>query len=117
MQLRIRVVLLLLAPLLLGACGAVRSMRGDSEDASVRVQNQAFNDMTIYVVAGSQEIRLGTATGNSTTTLRIPSTVVGIGRELSFRADPIGSSAVASSYSIFVDPGDEVTLTIPPGGG
>src|SRR6059058_3119341 len=38
----------------------------------LRVENQAFLDMTIYVYRSSQRIRIGTATGNSVTRLAIP---------------------------------------------
>lgn len=115
MSSKLRLLLLVLAPLLLAGCGAARSAGSAAEGATVRVENRAFNDMTIYVVTVGQPIRLGTVTGNSTAVLRIPPSVVGLGQEMSFRADPIGSSAVSSSFSIYVAPGEEVTITIPSG--
>lgn len=114
MSTKLRLLLLVLAPLLLMGCGAARPAGSATDGATLRVENQAFNDMTIYAVAGAQSIRLGTVTGNSTAVLRIPATVVGMGQDMSFRADPIGSSAVSSSFTIFVAPGEEVTITIPP---
>ena len=81
----------------------------------LRVENQAFLDMTIYVYRSSQRIRLGTATGNSVTRLTIPANLIFGATPLRFQADPIGSSRASISSEITVTPGDEVVLTIPPG--
>jgi hypothetical protein len=79
----------------------------------LRVENQAFNDMNIYVLRGAQRVRLGTATGVSTTRLRIPSNLIFGPTPLAFYADPIGGNRTPVSQEITVSPGDEVTLTIP----
>ena len=81
----------------------------------LRVENQAFLDMTIYAYRGSQRIRLGTASGNSTTRLAIPNSLIFGATPLRFQADPIGSNRQSISQEITVSPGDEVTLMIPPG--
>jgi hypothetical protein len=106
------VTLLLLA---LAACSANPRDRasGAEAEASVRVENRSWTDMTIYAVSGGQRVRLGSVTGTSTAVLRIPSGVVGLGRSLTFIADPLGSDRTSSSFEIFVRPGDEITLTIP----
>jgi hypothetical protein len=80
----------------------------------LRVQNQAFLDMTIYVYRGPQRLRLGTANGNSTTRFTIPASLIFGATPLRFQADPIGSSRASISEEITVSPGDEVTLLIPP---
>lgn len=82
----------------------------------LRVENQAFLDMNIYVYRSSQRIRLGTATGNSVTRLTIPANLIFGATPLRFQADPIGGSRAPISSEITVSPGDEVVLTIPPGG-
>lgn len=94
-----------------GAGGATTQPR-----TTVRVENQAFNDMNIYVVQGGQRVRLGTATGNSTTRLIIPPNLLFGATELRFIADPIGGSRTPVSQAITVQAGDEVVLTIPPQG-
>lgn len=81
----------------------------------LRVENQAFLDMNIYVYRSSQRIRLGTATGNSVTRLTIPANLIFGATALRFQADPIGGSRSPISSEITVSPGDEVVLTIPPG--
>ena len=80
----------------------------------LRVENQAFLDMTIYVYRSSQRIRLGQASGNSTTRFTIPGNLIFGATPLRFQADPIGGSRTPLSQEITVSPGDEVMLTIPP---
>ena len=80
----------------------------------LRVENQAFLDMTIYVYRSSQRIRLGSATGNSVTRLTIPANLIFGATALRFQADPIGGSRAPISSEVTVSPGDEVVLTIPP---
>jgi hypothetical protein len=80
----------------------------------LRVQNQAFLDMTIYVYRGQQRLRLGTANGNSTSRFTIPATLIFGATPLRFQADPIGSNRASISEEVTVSPGDEVTLMIPP---
>jgi hypothetical protein len=81
----------------------------------LQVDNQSFLDMNIYLVTtGGARIRLGTAGGNSSTTLRIPATHIFGGSEIRFLADPIGSNRTPISQGITVFPGDTVRLIIPP---
>lgn len=81
----------------------------------LRVENQAFLDMNVYVYRSTQRIRLGTATGNSVTRLTIPANLIFGATPLRFQADPIGGNRSPISSEITVTPGDEVILTIPPG--
>lgn len=84
------------------------------EATTVRVENQGFTDMDIFVLSSGQRIRLGLATGNSTTTFTIPAYLVGGLTPLRFLADPVGGSRTPVSDEITVKPGDQVVLTIPP---
>ena len=100
----------------MSACGAARQgPRGTDPPTMLQVDNQSFLDNNIYLVtSGGARVRLGTATGNSSTTMRIPATYVFGGSELRFLADPIGSQRTPISQSITVFPGDNVKLIIPP---
>jgi hypothetical protein len=82
--------------------------------ATLQVQNNGFADMTIYVLRGSQRIRLGLSTGNSTQLFRIPADVITGAGTLRFLADPVGGRRAPVSDEISVRPGDTVTLMIPP---
>ncbi len=119
---RRHLVLLLLAGLALGgggpltACGRRNATtRGDEVPTRIRVQNQRFLDVNIFVVRGGQRMRLGTVSGNTTQVLRIPAYVMnGSLGTLRFIADPIGARSAPVSEEILVSPGDEVVMLIPP---
>ncbi len=84
---------------------------------TVTVDNQGALDMDVYVTRApvGQRIRLGTATANAKTNLVIPSNVLfGPATSLRFIADPIGGVRRSVSSEILVNPGDNVTLQIPP---
>ena len=83
--------------------------------STLRVENQGFLDMDVYVLApSSARIRLGTATGNATTNMVIPSNLIFGPTPLRFIADPIGGRRASVSTSITVVPGDTVVMLIPP---
>jgi hypothetical protein len=106
----------------LALASACSLLRNEAEEVAaepqaptrLRVDNQAFLDMTIYVYRNSQRVRLGTATGNSVTRLTIPANMIFGSTPLRFQADPIGGNRTPISSEITVSPGDEVVLTIPP---
>lgn len=121
----IRFITLALALATLGAAGActtpAQSGAGASGSANparavttIKVNNQAFLDMDVYVLPqNGARLRLGTATGNTSTVLTIPSTVMFGATQLRFIADPIGGQHAEVSTSILVSPGDQVVMTIP----
>jgi len=80
----------------------------------LKVENQGFADMNIFVLSEGRRVRLGTVTGNTTATFTIPADLVGGAREMRFLADPIGGSSRPVSDDISVLPGDHVSLVIPP---
>ncbi len=88
-----------------------------AEVTTLNVQNQGSLDMDVYVTRSpvGQRIRLGTATANSTTKMKIPADVLlGSSTSLRFIANPIGGTRRSVSSEILVNRGDEVTLQIPP---
>lgn len=80
----------------------------------LQVENRGFADMVIYAISGAQRVRLGLANGNSTRSFPIPTTLTRGAGPLRFLADPIGGSRTPVSEEMVVQPGDLVTLTIPP---
>lgn len=118
MRVAARSLLLLVLTVVASACYSSRQTGplppAGSDTTPLRVQNQSWLQMNVYVVAGGGRVRLGTVSGNSTTTLQIPRHVVGQGREVSFYVDPVGSSQTATSFEMWVRPGERVTITIPP---
>jgi len=83
-------------------------------EAMVQVENQGFSDMVIYAISGGQRVRLGLVTGNSTKRFTVPRYLTGGAGPIRFLADPIGGNRTPVSEEMSVQPGDLVTLTIPP---
>lgn len=106
-------VLLLLLTLAACASAGRRSAAPAAAETTVRVQNQNWLDMNIYVVRSGQRIRLGMVPGASTRVLTIPANLVFGSTSLQFLADPVGSRQTPISNEISVHPGDQVTLLIP----
>jgi hypothetical protein len=98
------------------SCARSTSMSAVSETTVLRVENQRFDDMNIYVLPeGSTRIRLGTATGKTTQHFTLPKNVVPRGiRTMRFIAAPIATQRGDVSDEITVTPGDTVVLIIPP---
>jgi hypothetical protein len=115
------------ACVVLGACatrqpartppsGGVVDLNGDSPRSSqtkVRVDNQNLADVTIYAYNGPQRVRLGRASGNTTTDIVIPSSVVSGTTQLRFYAEPMGNQRGYLSEPIPVQPGDLVEFFVP----
>jgi hypothetical protein len=111
-----RLVTWLVVIAVMGACNRNRPVPEPGADVPTRVvvDNQAFNDMNIYILDGAQRVRLGTANGLTKTGFNIPKYLVRVGANLRFLADPIGGNRASVSQSITVNPGDEVVMQIPP---
>ncbi|MBM4185996.1 MAG: hypothetical protein FJ206_01665 [Gemmatimonadetes bacterium] len=112
----VRVLSFALAAAVTLGCGRNRVETAVDPDAPtvLVVDNQAFPDMTIYVVEGARRVRLGLAGGLSQTKFTLPKYLVRSLTSVRFQADPIGSARAPISDEITVSPGDEVTLRIPP---
>ena len=98
-------------------CHSSKPDTGAAPDAgaTLTVENQGFSDMTIYVVSGTTgRVRLGQVTGNSTQSFPIPGYLVRGGEVLRFLARPVGGSRGPVSDELQVNPGETVSLTIPP---
>ena len=96
------------------ACRTPGTISRDPERTTVRVDNQAALDMTIYAMRFGQRVRLGTVTAHSSQVLQIPASLLtGSATTLRFIADPIGSTTGSVGEEITVMPGDQVVLTIP----
>ena len=110
-------VLAVAAALMAAACTGFRhgsTAIDPNQPTVVQVDNQGFLDMAVYVMRSSERIRLGTATGNSKSSFRVPAGIVSGLTPLRFVADPIGGTRASVSEEITVAPGDTVGLTIPP---
>ncbi len=87
---------------------------GPQPDTYVNVDNQGFTDMDIYAISGGQRIRLGTAVGVRKSRFKLPGFLVGGMQQVRFLARPIAGNRSPVSEQITIQPGEDVTLTIPP---
>jgi hypothetical protein len=83
------------------------------EGATLMVDNQSSDQMTIYAVRGAERVRLGQVVGLARRAFAIPSTLVN-GVSLRFQADPLARTRAPISQEIVVWAGDTVTMIIPP---
>jgi hypothetical protein len=98
------------------ACGASRSTPASgptpaSAGVAVEIDNQNFNDMTIYILRGGSRFLVGRAGGLSTTTLTIPGGVGADGR-VRLLADPIGGDRTLTTSILIVPKGQRIFWTI-----
>lgn len=112
---RARLQLLLLCAVATAGCAARAGTQADAQPrATLRVDNQSTNEMTMYVRRGAARVRLGVARALGVTVLRIPTDVVGFGALLRFEGDPLAGRGNPLSEEISVAPGDSVQIVIPP---
>lgn len=102
----------------IAACARSTATRntGENPETVLRVENQGFVDMNIYVLSeGSLRRRIGTAVGKSNVNFSLPESIVPMGvRSLRFIAAPIASQRGEISEEVLVTPGDTVVVIIPP---
>lgn len=107
--------LLLALAFLLGGCG-----RGQKEEnrplplgpTSLRVENNNWLDVTIYVVHDGQRSRLGAATAAKTTNFAIQPALLGQLGAIRLIADPVGASTSIASPTVVVKPGSRLVWTL-----
>lgn len=80
--------------------------------AVVRVANQNYSDINVYVVQSGMRRRLGTVTGMSTQRFTLPRDIPLETMDIRLLADPIGGTGTYLSPAVQVHPGQEMDLTV-----
>ncbi len=106
---RFATVIFVLVPVLLtGACGLWGRHKGpEPEPVVLSVENQNFNDATIYAIIRDTRFRLGTVNGHSTDRFNVPNRPNDVQFEIHLLA-----SQTHLTEPITVFPGDELVLVI-----
>lgn len=78
----------------------------------VRVENQQFEDLTVYLVRRGVPLRLGVAEGYGTRTFRVPPALYGDGMDLLLRAEAIASRQRFESPLFHAEPGPVYRWTV-----
>ena len=76
------------------------------------MNNNYRADITVYVIADGQPTRVGLATSSTTATFDIPGRLLGQGRQVRLRADPIGARTTYTSELIRVGPGQRIEWSL-----
>ncbi len=105
-----------LVALALAGCSRNQADTGiiPSQPTILRVDNQSFNDMRIYVIQGGQRIRVGTANGKQISTFKLSRSVISGFTSVRVQAVPIGANGNSVSEEISIQPGEELELRISP---
>lgn len=82
------------------------------EPVTLEVSNHNWLDMAIYVVNGSQRIRVMTVVSTNVASVVLPRHLLGHGREIRLQADPIGESRRFTSERVFAYPGSTISWTL-----
>lgn len=109
--------------LALGTAAACASAGGAAERTSlgkevsqapptVRVSNNNFSDVTVYVVQSGMRSRLGMVTGLTTRQFRLPRGMTTDAGDIRIYADPVGGSQGYLSPPVRVRPGQALDLTL-----
>lgn len=102
---------------LVGACQpgtppAVAGARLSTSGATVRVTNQHWATVNVYLIHGGARFRLGTLSSMATEEFRVPPGL-GATEDLRLLVGPIGSRDVfVTDYTFRVAPGEVVTFNI-----
>ena len=84
-----------------------------NDAVSVLVTNNNYSDVNVYAVRGGERIRLGTVTGNSSSTLTMDRAIYGV-NDVSLIAIAIGGFGAARSGRLSLSAGDTVEFRIMP---
>ena len=101
----------------MGACAPAMKQQGEdverySEKAVLTVENNNWQDMTLYVLRDGTRIRLGSVTALSRAKFTLPSAAYAGTGELRIMADPLGSTQAWTSQPIHVMPGQELRFRL-----
>lgn len=83
-----------------------------SDRSVLVVENNNWQDMTLYVLRDGTRMRLGAVTALSKGRFTLPSAATAGTGELRIMADPLGSSATWTSQPIHVMPGQELRFRL-----
>lgn len=80
-------------------------MEDDDDRTVVRVTNNNWSDMTVYLLRDGLRRRLGTVTSQTTDTFVVPTYLMTTSGRVHLLADPIGSRNAFASPPIIINPG------------
>mgnify|MGYP001187639441 FL=1 len=111
-------VLAVLVLLTLGACAPVAGGESGfpapaaSEDVHIRIQNNNWADVAVYVIRHGMRSRIGTVSSMSQEVFAVPRGLVPPGADVQLLVDPIGSRITYTTEPILVSPGQTIDMNV-----
>jgi hypothetical protein len=104
----------------LGACAPAMNRGLESEDvlaqtdgtASVKVTNNGWSDVNVYLLRGTSKVRLGMVTSMTSERFPVPKNFLNGSSDLRLHAHPIGGFNDYETQPLLVSPGQQVALTL-----
>ncbi|HEV2132441.1 MAG TPA: hypothetical protein VGR27_15100 [Longimicrobiaceae bacterium] len=100
----------------IGACAPKKSQRAaphlQRAETTVRVTNNNWATVVVYLVRSGPPTRLGTVTSMRTEVLRVPRSAMPSTGSVQLMVDPIGSRHTYTSPVIQVGPGQQIEFNI-----
>jgi hypothetical protein len=78
----------------------------------VRIDNQNYSDMDVYLLSRGTRVLLGSVTGLTRATLMLPTGSALADGRVQLQADPLGAVAPIRTPQLLVSPGEQVYWTI-----
>jgi hypothetical protein len=78
----------------------------------VRIDNQNYSDMDVYLLSRGTRILVGSVTGLTRATLMLPTGSALTDGRVQLQADPLGAVAPIRTPQLLVSPGEQVYWTI-----
>jgi hypothetical protein len=78
----------------------------------VRIDNQNYSDMDVYLLSRGTRVLLGSVTGLTRATLMLPAGSTLTDGRVQLQADPLGAVAPIRTPQLLVAPGEQVYWTI-----
>ena len=105
---------LIASALLLSSCAALgpAAERHSRERNTLLVQNRGWDDVTVYVVRGETDIRVGVVQALSSRMFPLPSSVAGPGTPIRLRGRKRLQDEVFTSHAFNMSPGEVARWTI-----
>lgn len=113
-----RVLAVAMVGALAGACApgggtpAYAPEMGGPERTTVRVENNNWSNMTVYLLRGTTRYRLGMVTSMTSRVFRVPPSLMGGVSDVRLMVDPLGSHQTFTTPNIQVNPGEEIEFNV-----
>ncbi len=98
------------------SCGSAGAYPGQGvaprNETFVTVTNQNWADIKVYAIRGGSKFRLGSVTGLSTASLRLPAAVAAGATDFRLRVELIGSSMGYTTEVLHLNRGDQMDWVV-----